>query len=436
MRLGWLDWSSSRYGAHSAGRKPSRVRRVIEGGLASALAVVGLVAFATPAFAHNDSIAASASCSSPLGTGFKITWTIENNFNLAETGSVTSITYGLPSLDSTTYSIAKSPGMPYSSTTLTQTLPATATGTITMDISSKWTDGFTTTDTYTYSLSENCAAPTQTIAGHIYLCDDGNPTTIEETGGTLAASGPTSVPATANPLAPTSVSAGGYTMNATNPAGYTLVTCGGSSSPNPSGTSATESVTVPSGGAGVGIFYVMPITQTIAGHIYLCAAGTGTNSEVSGGTLAASGPTSVPATANPLAPTSVSAGGYTMKATNPAGYTLVTCGGSSSPNPSGTSAAESVTVPSGGAGVGIFYVVASVTTSSATAPITPATSAAAPTTPAATTPPRSSPVTTPAIAVTGAPLFGEWLIGAASLLLGLTLVVIARRRRSPEDAAE
>jgi hypothetical protein len=432
MRLSWLDSSSSRLDEHSAGRKPSRVRRVVKGGLASALAVVGLVAFATPAFAHNDSIGASTSCSSPLGTGFKITWTIENNFDLAETGSVTSITYGLPTLNSTTYSIAKSPGVPYSSTTLTQMLPATATGTITMDISSKWTDGFTTTDTYTYTLSENCAAPTQTIAGHIYLCDDGNPTTTEETGGTVAASGPTSVPATANPLAPTSVSAGSYTMTATNPAGYTLVTCNGSSSPNPSGTSATESVTVPSGGAGVGIFYVMQNTQTIAGHIYLCAAGTQTTTEVSGGTLAASGPTSVPATANPLAPTSVSAGSYTMTATNPAGYTLVTCGGSSSPNPASTSATESVTVPIGGAGVGIFYV-ALVTTSSATAPTT---SAATPTTPAATTPPISSPATTPTIAVTGAPLLGEWLIGAAALLLGSALVVVARRRRSPEDAAK
>ena len=45
-------------------------------------------------------------------------------------------------------------------------------------------------------------------------------------------------------------------MTATNPSGYILVACGGSSSPNAAGTSATESVTVPTGGAGVGIFYV------------------------------------------------------------------------------------------------------------------------------------------------------------------------------------
>ena len=94
----------------------------------------------------------------------------------------------------------------------------------------------------------NCGAPHQTIAGHIYLCNNGNPTTTEETGGTLAASGTglSTVPATSNPSVPTDVIAGTYTMTATNPPGYQLVSCGGSSSPNGAGTSATESVSVPS----------------------------------------------------------------------------------------------------------------------------------------------------------------------------------------------
>ena len=146
-------------------------------------------------------------------------------------------------------------------------------------------------------------------------------------------------------------------MTATPPAGYTLVACTGSSTPDSSGSTATESVTVPSGGAGVGIFYVVPVSQTIAGHIYLCTNGAPTTTEQSGGTLAASGPTTVSATPNPLAPTQVNAGGYTMTATPPAGYTLVACTGSSTPDSSGSTATESVTVPSGGAGVGIFYVV-------------------------------------------------------------------------------
>ncbi len=326
--------------------------------MASALVVVGLVAFATPAFAHDDIVSATASCASPAGSGYTIVWTIQNDFNLTETGSVTSVTGGLSTLSSTTYSIAASPGEPYSSTTLTQNLPATASGTITIDISSQWSDGFSTTDTGSYDLSLlNCGAPHQTIAGHIYLCLNGNPTTTEESGGSLAASGPSTVSATPNPLAPTGVNAGGYTMTAGAPPGYQLVVCGGSSTPNSSGSSATESVTVPSGGAGVGIFYVVPVSQTIAGHIYLCNDDTQTTTEESGGSLAASGPSTVSATPNPLAPTGVNAGGYTMTAGAPPGYQLVVCGGSSTPNSSGSSATESVTVPSGGAGVGIFYVV-------------------------------------------------------------------------------
>ena len=112
------------------------MRGIIKGGLASAIAVVGLVAFATPAFAHNDYISPTTACSSPLGTGYTITWTIANDFNLSETGSVTFVTGGLTTLNSTTFSIAASPGRPYSTTTLTQTLPASTSGIVTIDISS------------------------------------------------------------------------------------------------------------------------------------------------------------------------------------------------------------------------------------------------------------------------------------------------------------
>ena len=348
-----MRWIWSRGGA---GRKASRVRRAIKGGVASALAVVGLVAFATPAFAHDNIVSATASCANPAGNGYTIVWTIQNDYNGPETGSVTSVTGGLSTLSSTAYSIAASPGQPYSSTTVTQTLPPSASGPITIDISSSWSDSFSTTDVGSYDLSQlHCVAPTQTIAGHIYLCNNSNPTTTEQSGGTLGASGPTPVSATPNPLAPTEVGAGGYTMTATAPPGYQLVVCGGSSTPGTSGSTATESVTVPSGGAGVGIFYAAPLSQTIAGHIYLCNNGNPTTTEQSGGTLGASGPTPVSATPNPLAPTEVGAGGYTMTATAPPGYQLVVCGGSSTPGTSGSTATESVTVPSGGAGVGIFY---------------------------------------------------------------------------------
>jgi hypothetical protein len=423
------SWLSSRGGADGKHRLFSRV---VMGGVAAALVVVGLVEFAAPAFAHDNIVSAQASCASPLGSGYTIVWTIANDYNLAESGSVTSVTGGLSTLNSTTFNIAASPGEPYSSTTITQTLPATASGTISMVVSARWSDGFTTSDTGSFDLSSlSCSAPTQTIAGHIYLCNDSNPTTTEVSGGTLATSGPTTLPATPNPLAPTGVPAGGYTMTATAPPGYVLVVCTGSSTPNASGSTATEAVTVPSGGTGVGIFYVAPSSQTIAGHIYLCTNGSPTTTEVSGGTLATSGPTTLPATPNPLAPTGVPAGGYTMTATAPPGYVLVVCTGSSTPNASGSTATEAVTVPSGGAAVGIFYVVATATV--ATSPTTTGSSgtsgvSSSPSTSPSTTSPTSS-VTTSPLAFTGAPITWELLIGLVLVLAGSALVIIGRRRR-------
>jgi hypothetical protein len=282
-------------------RHSSFLRRVVKGGLASAVAVVGLVAFATPAFAHDNIVSATASCASPVGSGYTIDWTVQNDYNATESGSVTSVTGGLSTLSSTTFSIAASPGQPYSSTTVTQSLPPSASGLITIDISSTWSDSYSTTDVGTYDLSQlHCAAPNQTIAGHIYLCNNANPTTTEQTGGTVAATGATPVSATPNPLAPTEVGAGTYTMTATPPPGYQLVTCGGSSTPSASGSTATESVTVPSGGAGVGIFYVVatnPVTSP-------AATSTGSGGLGSSGGSSSTTPTGTISTTPPAATTS------------------------------------------------------------------------------------------------------------------------------------
>ncbi|MDR3659182.1 MAG: hypothetical protein P4L86_01980, partial [Mycobacterium sp.] len=342
-------------------RGHGHLRSVIKGGLASALAIAGLVAFATTASAHDNSVTPSPSCNSPLGSGVTVKWTIANDYGVSETGTVASVDGGLATLDATSYSIG-----PNGSKVLTQTLTAAEVTSIgstdTLTIHSNWSDGYPVNvgkpylvDTGTYSFSQlNCSAPMGKIAGHIYLCDNGgNQTSTEVSGGTLGATGPQTVTTQSNPISPpVPVLAGGYTMTAAPPTGYKLVTCHGTSTPNGGGTSATESVTVPSAGTGTGYFYVTPITQTIAGDIYLC----GSTTEVPGGTLGATGPQTVTTQANPLAPMNVKAGSYTMTATAPAGYLLVVCGGSSTPNGSGSSATESVTVPSGGAGAGVFYV--------------------------------------------------------------------------------
>jgi hypothetical protein len=104
----------------------------------------------------------------------------------------------------------------------------------------------------------NCGKiPTQTITGHIYLCSTaGSPTTTEVAGGTLAATGPQTLAIQANPMAPTSVASGSYTMTAGAPTGFVLVSCGGNDSIGSTGQTASESATVPAGGAGVGVFYV------------------------------------------------------------------------------------------------------------------------------------------------------------------------------------
>ena len=261
-RLGLLGRRSSpRADRAHGGRRPGRLKGVITGGLASALAVVGLAAFATPAFAQDNMLSPTASCTSPLGNGVQITWTIANSFNLPETGSVTAVTGGLSSLNVPTYSIPASSGQPSQTATLTQTLPAGTKGLVNLEISSTWSNGVAETDSASFDLSTiNCAAPVQTIEGHVYLCNNGNPTTTEETGGMLAAqgSGLSTVSPTLDPLAPVDVIAGTYTMSAFSPPGLHLVTCGGSSSPDGDGTSAVEPVDVPSGGVGVGVFYADP----------------------------------------------------------------------------------------------------------------------------------------------------------------------------------
>jgi hypothetical protein len=99
--------------------------------------------------------------------------------------------------------------------------------------------------------------PTQTIAGHIYLCGPGGLRTVTEVaGGTLAATGPQAVNSQANPLIPTTVDPGTYLMTASTPTGFLFVDCGGPATPAADGLTASESLLVPSGATEVGLFYV------------------------------------------------------------------------------------------------------------------------------------------------------------------------------------
>jgi hypothetical protein len=108
-----------------------------------------------------------------------------------------------------------------------------------------------------------CPVTTQTVAGHIYDCTGGYPTTTEVLGGTLGATGPQTVTNQPDPLNPTAAVPGVYTMSAGAPAGYQFVTCGGTATIGaPPRSTATESVSVPPGGVGVGTFYVAKLGVT------------------------------------------------------------------------------------------------------------------------------------------------------------------------------
>lgn len=258
--------------------------RLAQVGLALSLVLLGLVAFTTAASAHDDTIVGVASCASPLGSGYTVAWTVSNNWDMSETGTVTSVTGGLATLHATTFTIgaqdaafatsktSRGATSPYLTAALTQKLPAGAAGVLTLTTSSTWADGFHVVDSGTAELSNlHCGGPAlpafvvappagqpivQSIAAHIYLCTNTIPSATEVPGGTLATTGPQTLGASPNPLPSTEVAPGGYVVTATPPPGYVLVTCGGTSSPVSGGTTATEAVAVPAGGSGVGIFYV------------------------------------------------------------------------------------------------------------------------------------------------------------------------------------
>jgi uncharacterized repeat protein (TIGR01451 family) len=260
----------SRVPRHAAkgGSRRRRVRlgaRVLESGLA-ALAVVGFVAYAAPAaYGHTNPVLSGSSCQNGPGSGWSIKWTVQNDENLSESVTVTAVTGGLSTLNTTTFSIAPTPsGQPESSTTIGQTLPNTASGSVTLSFTGTWSDGVTNSSSGTYVLSSNasCGIPLQkqTIGGQIYLCSSGNPTTTSVPGGKLAATGPQDIAAVSDPMAATDVPAGAYSMAATAPPGYTLVACRGSAALATNGLTATEAVAVPAGGNGEGVFYVAPAT--------------------------------------------------------------------------------------------------------------------------------------------------------------------------------
>jgi len=177
---------------------------------------------------------------------------------------------------------------------------------------------------------------------------------------------------------------------------------------------------------------------TLAGDIDLCtASGTPTSTEVPGGTLSATGPQDLPSQSNPVPPTHVTAGSYSMTAGAPAGYVFVACGGPATIGSSGVVASLPVVVPPGGAASGTFYVVATAPTGSLTGGGSPggsgggaATSPGRPTTVSALPQSHTSPTAVGGrLAFTGLDTVPPLLVGLGALVLGAMAIALSRRRR-------
>jgi hypothetical protein len=102
-------------------------------------------------------------------------------------------------------------------------------------------------------------ATAQTLSADIYRCVGGSPSTTEQPGGVLTATGPQAVSARPNPLAATQLPSGDYRMTATAPAGYQLTTCGQSGVTIASPSSAYEDATLAVGTSTHLAFYVTAI---------------------------------------------------------------------------------------------------------------------------------------------------------------------------------
>lgn len=162
-------------------------RRLGMGGLASVLALAGLVVFAGEASAHDNHFqSVTAACNAPgAGSGATLTWTLYNDWDQTETGTY-STSQG--TLSTTALSIAASPtqnAVPpaAASQTFTQTLTAgelAGASTVSVDWSATWSDGTAVSDTLSTSvaalgLPNGCVQPSTTPTVGTTLSAPGTP---------------------------------------------------------------------------------------------------------------------------------------------------------------------------------------------------------------------------------------------------------------------
>jgi hypothetical protein len=443
--------------------------------LAIVLAVAGLVTFATGAFAHDNSVHASTpvcSTSSSYPGDVQITWTIANDYGLSETGNVTSVTGGLSSLHpSSSYSVGAN-----GSVQLTQYLPTSYVGqTITMDISSTWSDTYSRTDTGSIMIPStlNCkATPSLTTTANPMSGKIGSSLndTAHLTGGASPTGTITFYLFTPSQTCSATPSASAFHQVVTVDGDADYSTTGGFAS-NVVGTwhwLAVYSGDTDNAGTDSGCT-TEPVTVTAADPQF--------GTQQSGST---SGPGSITLGGTVTDKATVSGNSVAGKPSGSVSFTVCATGSSPAVCPNGSAVGSAVALSASGdvgtatsatykptaTGTYCFaavftpaadslYAVANdnmsgtvqtdecfvvtavpvVTKPTATAPAAAApTAAPTVTTTTTTTTTTTAPKTSPAIAFTGAPIWQELLIALGAIMLGTALLVLARRRRGPAQA--
>jgi hypothetical protein len=148
--------------------------------------------------AHANIISGTSSCSTSAGVvDEQITWTVTNNWNLPERARVTYATGGAATLSQASFMIPASGNgsggaghMPYASVTVVQTLLQSVSGSLFLNVSSVYSDGYVTSNSGEISAPTTCAFALATT-----------PTTVLPAIAALVS--PTTTPIAAASVAPT-----------------------------------------------------------------------------------------------------------------------------------------------------------------------------------------------------------------------------------------
>lgn len=180
------------------------MRRIVTMLLAAAMALIGTVLVAGPASAHHSSVSGTIACGPQSGT-WVITWRVQNWNDPAatNTATVTSSSRGVVPVG-TTFT-------PNQTKTFTETVSSTST--VSLNVSMRWTNGVTSTNSGSVSGFPTCTESVTPTAPSV------TPPTCD-TAGTLQV--PAATTKVSYAVSPSYDGPGTYTVTATAKPGYTI----------------------------------------------------------------------------------------------------------------------------------------------------------------------------------------------------------------------